>query len=93
MGERDWKFEGTLWEFIHMVRHACVVYEYVREKKTGVIDILTDEDAFRKAADEYGITYEAVKAEIRRNLDFADHLDELMEENKSQKMILMIWDS
>lgn len=82
MEDSKWKFEGTPWEFMHMVHHACVVYEFVRKKKPGVMDILTDEEAFQKAAEELGITYEAVKAEMHRNIDLADRLDDLMDESK-----------
>ena len=84
MEENGWRFKGTPWEFIQLVRHACVVYEYVKAKRKGVMAIFTEEEAFQKAADELGITYEAVKAEMHNNLDFADYLDELMEKVKKK---------
>ncbi len=84
MKDNIWKFEGTSWEFIQLVRHACVVYECVKTKRNDVMQILTDDKAFQEAADEYGITYEAVKDTMRHNLDLADHLDGILNSSSTQ---------
>ena len=80
MEDGRWKFNGTPWEFIHMVRHACVVYEYVRGRKRGIMNVLMEEEEFQKAADELGITYGAVKAEMHSILDLSDRVDMILEE-------------
>ncbi len=82
MVEDKWSFNGTPWEFIHLVRHACVVHECVKRKRNIIINILTDDEVFEKAADELGITYDTITNEMRRNLDFAERLDEIMEKCK-----------
>ena len=82
MVEDKWNFKGTPWEFVHLVRHACVVYECVKRKRNGILEILMDDEVFEKAADEFGITYDTIKNEMRINLDFADRLDEIMENCK-----------
>jgi hypothetical protein len=48
----------------------------------GILEILMDDEVFEKAADEFGITYDTIKNEMRRNLDFAERLDEIMENCK-----------
>ena len=80
----EWRFNGTPWEFINLVRHACVVYECVRKKRKDVLDVLTNDAVFQKTAEEYGITYDVVKSEMHNMLDFADWL----EKNKIWKIIL-----
>ena len=52
MVEDKWSFKGTPWEFVHLVRHACVVYECVQRKRNGIIEILMDDEVFEKTADE-----------------------------------------
>ena len=64
------------------MRHACVVYECVKRKRNGILEILMDDEVFEKAADEFGITYDTIKNEMCRNLDFAERLDEIMENCK-----------
>ena len=73
----EWRFNGTPWEFINLVRHACVVYECVREKRKDVLDVLTNDAIFQKTAEEYGITYDVVKSEMHNMLDFADRLEKI----------------
>lgn len=83
--EEHWQFAGTPWEFIQLVRRACVVYEYVRQNKLGILDLLSDTDAYLAAAEETGITYDVVKEVMRWELTAADHLDQLMEEVRRKR--------
>lgn len=83
--EKEWRFPGTPWEFIQMVRKGCVVYEYVHQRKKGVLNLLMDKDAYLAATEETGITYEVVKEVMRRELAAADHIDQLMEDTRSLK--------
>lgn len=62
----EWKYDGTLWDFIEIVQWSLVMREVMDHKKDELWTIMASPELVRNAADEYGITYQAVADEMVR---------------------------
>lgn len=80
--ENQWTFGGTCWQFLDLVRVACVGWE-LHKRGRSVLQVFSDHEKLDATADEYGITYETVKNVMRNTLDLADMLDELIDKDNA----------
>ena len=64
--EPQWKFDGSIWEFLGTVQWALVFRELGRSGRRHVLEIASKPDQVEAAAQEYGITYRVLANEMQR---------------------------
>ena len=62
--DSDWKWDGTLWDFVEIVQWAMVVRDV--GKHNGNLDIISDPKRALDYAYDHGITRRAVVREMQR---------------------------
>ena len=62
----QWKWKGTLWDFVDTAQWAMLIHELAEEKKTDLRAIMSSPDRVRHEANERGITRRSVVREMLR---------------------------
>lgn len=62
----DWKWEGTLWDFVDVVQWAMLMHRLAQDHVPDKGRILSNPDLARERAEAYGITRRAVVREMLR---------------------------
>ena len=62
----DWKWEGTLWDFVDVVQWAMLMHRLNETHETDAWEILSDPRRVREKAEEHGITRRAIVREMLR---------------------------
>ena len=62
----DWRWEGTLWDFVDVVQWAMLMHRLNETHETDAWEILSDPERVRKKAENYGITRRAIVREMLR---------------------------
>jgi len=60
----NWKFDGTIWDFIETIQWALVIREASKRNDPDIGIIMTTPNLIFRKADEYGITREAIISEM-----------------------------
>ena len=62
----QWKWKGTLWDFVDTVQWAMLMSELAEEKKSDLGAIMSSPDRVRQEANARGITRRAIVREMLR---------------------------
>ena len=74
MNKQEWKYNGSVWDFIDMVKWSVVAQYLVRKERDDVVDILRNPEDIKKFAEQMGITDRAMADELRRIGEKAERL-------------------
>ena len=78
----DWKWDGTLWDFVEIVQWAFVFKKLSKEHHEDCYKIVTDPKKKKKKAEEYGMTLYAISKEMVEHGNEAIEMLELIEKRK-----------
>ena len=62
----QWKWKGTLWDFVDTVQWAMLMHELAEEKKPGLGAIMSSPDRVKQETTARGITRRAIVREMLR---------------------------
>jgi len=62
----QWKWKGTLWDFVDTVQWAMLMHELAEEQKTDLGAIMSSSDRVVQEANARGITRRAIVREMLR---------------------------
>ena len=66
MENKEWSWDGSIWEFIETIKWSLVLLRLGREKPESWTDILNNPDLVKKKAAEYGMNNWAISKEMVR---------------------------
>lgn len=66
MENKEWSWDGTVWEFIDVIQWALVFGHLGKEGSEGWADIVTNPDLVKKKAAEYGMNNWTISKEMVR---------------------------
>lgn len=61
-----WKFNGSMWEFIDIVKWSLVVREAIKRGEENYFDIMRKQELIESKSEEYGITIPRIAEEMVR---------------------------
>lgn len=81
----QWKFDGSIWEFLGIVQWAFVFRALGQSGRSHVLEIVSKPDQVEAAAQEHGITYRALVSEMQRISKDALRMFAILDASKDDK--------
>ena len=79
MPEKDWKWDGSLWEFLEIVQWTLVTRQLGKDQPEGWSKMITNPQMIDMKAEEYGITLRAINDEMYRISQDGKRMFELLD--------------
>ncbi len=84
MENKEWNWDGTIWEFVDVIKWSLVFRRLGREKPEGWTDIVNDPDLVKKKAAEYGMNEWTISKEMVRIGTDAIKMLEIAEQHRGR---------
>ena len=63
---KEWRWDGTIWDFAEVVQWALVFRQLSKDKPAGWSQMVSDPIMIEQKAEEYGMTFRAITDEMQR---------------------------
>ena len=84
METKEWSWDGTIWEFVDVIKWSLVFRRLGREKPEGWTDIVNVPDLVKKKAAEYGMNEWTISKEMVRIGTDAIKMLEIAEQHRGR---------